>query len=358
MPRQAVGVALAGVGQADVAPVADPGQAHAAGVGLVVTAVHPAALRPTAAHPVVAGVALHPFSVDGDVAAARSDLEGPGNFTSGTASAQLHAAFQAVLGHGGGDLAVQHIDHATHRAAAVGQRRRPAQHLDLLRQHGLHGHGVVGADGGGVVHFRAVRQHFHPRAVHAADDGPAGTCTEVAGTHARLPLQRLAQRGGAAQHQRIALQHGDRGGHLAAAQGQAAGGDGDFLQGGALGFVGGLSPGPRGGQQRGHSQGQWVRHKAADGAHRDSTRRNGVLDHGKLSDTVGPHPTDPGWSNTPAGGPGTADLSSTQAGRRLKTKTRRGKAAAVQARSTRQAPRAVGSRVSVRGGSRARQRAT
>ena len=45
---------------------------------------------------------------------------------------------------------------------------RAAQHLDLRGEQGLGDHGVVGAEGGGVVQLGAVAQHLDARAVHAA----------------------------------------------------------------------------------------------------------------------------------------------------------------------------------------------
>lgn len=76
----------------------------------------------------------------------------------------------------------------------------------------------------------AIAQHLDARAVHAADDGPAGARTKVAAGDAGLAVQRFAQRGLAAAHQFIPFQHGGGGGHVAGAQLQAAGRHGDCRQ--------------------------------------------------------------------------------------------------------------------------------
>ena len=154
----------------------------------------------------------------------------------GTAvGAQFSAAFVAFGGNGGGDFAVEHVDRAADCARAIHQRRGAAQHLNVRGQHRLGGDGVVGADGGGIVDFSAVGQHFDARAVHAANDGATGTGAKVAAADAWLARQRLAQRGRAAARQLVALEHADWRSHVAGTQLQAAGGDGDFGQGLGLG---------------------------------------------------------------------------------------------------------------------------
>ncbi len=232
--RQAVMGALARVGQAQVALLAHPGQADAAGVGVVEAARHLAqrlaARRPAAAHAVVARAALHALDMHGDVARAAGELECAGLFARAAARAQLGAAFVAFFGHGGGDLVVEHVDHAADGASAMDQRRWAAQHLDLARQHRLGHHGVVGADGGGIVQLGTIAQHLDARAVHAADDGAARARAEVAAGDAGLAAQRLAQRGLAPAHQFIAFEHGGGGGHFGGAQLQPAGAHRDLGQ--------------------------------------------------------------------------------------------------------------------------------
>ena len=202
---QAIARSLARVGQAKVALRADPGQAQAARVRAVEAAAHaPLGLavgRPAAAHAVVAGIARHALGVDGQLAGAARQRERARRLASAGAAAQLGRARDAVLGNGRGNLVVQDVDHAAHgTAAAVDQRRGAAQHFDLRGEHGLAGHGMVRADGGGIVQLGAIAEDLHARPVHAADDGPACACAEMAGhgCRARRPASRPAWRPGAA----------------------------------------------------------------------------------------------------------------------------------------------------------------
>ena len=104
--RQAVFGGLAGVGGAQVTPVAHPRQAHAAGVGAVKAARHLAGGlaigRPAFAHPVVARVARHAFYVHGQVASAAGQRERPCPLARAGVGAQLSAALNALLRDGGG----------------------------------------------------------------------------------------------------------------------------------------------------------------------------------------------------------------------------------------------------------------
>ena len=230
--RQAVFGVLACEGHAQVAAAANPGQAHAAGTRAVEAAGHAAPLGPAAAHAVVVGVPTGGLHVHGQVARAAGQRDSAGLFAHCAAGAQLGAAFVALVGHGRGHLAVQHVDHAAHGAAAVDQCRRPAQHFDLCRQQRLGRHGVVRADGGGVVQFGPVREHAHARAVHAANHVAAGARAEMAAGDAGLAVQGLAQRGLALAHEGVALQHRHGLCHFGHAQLQTAGGHGDLGQAG------------------------------------------------------------------------------------------------------------------------------
>ena len=108
-------------------------------------------------------------------------------------------------------------------AAAIGQRRRSTQHFDLFGQHRFGRHRMVGADGRGILDFRAVGQDLDARAVHAADNRAAGAGAEMAGGDAGLAGQGFAQRAFAGAHQFIAFKHGHRRAHVVAAQRQGAG---------------------------------------------------------------------------------------------------------------------------------------
>ncbi|MPM70011.1 hypothetical protein SDC9_116959 [bioreactor metagenome] len=223
MPRQTVLGVLLGDRKAQIALRADPRQAQAAAAGAVEAAGNARAARPAAAHAVVVGVAARGLHVHGDVARAAGERDGTGLLFGARADACLRAALVALLGNGRGNLVVQQVDHAADRACAVDQRRWTAQHLDLRGQQRLGGYGVVGAYRGSVLNLGAVRQQFHARAVHATNHRAAGARAEVAAGDARLALQRFAQRGFTAAHQRVAFQHGDGRGHVVDAEFQAAG---------------------------------------------------------------------------------------------------------------------------------------
>ena len=87
---------------------------------------------------------------------------------------------------------------------------------------------MVGTDGGGIQQFRAIAEHGHPRAIHAANHRAAGARAKVAGVDARLCGQGLAQRGGAAKAQVLLAQHLHWRGHIPLCH--ASGGDSDFAQ--------------------------------------------------------------------------------------------------------------------------------
>ena len=130
---------------------------------------------------------------------------------------------------------------------------------------------MVGADGGGIVQLGTVAEHAHTRAVHAANDGAAGPGAKVAAGDAGLAAQRLAQRGLAAAHQFVTFKHRDGRGHVARAQLQAAGRDGDGRQagfggsGGRYGLSLGLGLGQRAApcSQQSNGQGHGAQGKAA-----------------------------------------------------------------------------------------------
>ena len=236
VPRQAVLGRLARVGRAQVAALAHPRQPHAARVGAVEAARHLAGglalRRPALAHAVVARVARHALHMHRQVASTAGQRESTRPLTGAGVGTQLGAAFVPFLRNGRGHLAIEHIDHAAHGAVAIHQGRGAPQHFDLRGEHGLGHHRVVGADGGGIVQLGTVAEHAHTRAVHAANDGAAGPGAKVAAGDAGLAAQRLAQRGLATAHQFIAFEHGHGRGHVARAQLQAAGRDGDGRQAG------------------------------------------------------------------------------------------------------------------------------
>ena len=113
------------------------------------------------------------------------------------------------------------------------QGGRAAQHFDPLGQQRLGHHGVVGADGGGIVQLHAIGQHAYARPVHAANHRARGSGTKVGGLDARLTRQALAQGSPPAQLPHLTLQHAHRRGHVVGSQRQT--GNGHFRQGGGWG---------------------------------------------------------------------------------------------------------------------------
>ena len=228
--RQAIARCLAGIGRTQIALRAYPRQPQAARVTAVETAAYARAFTPAAAHAVVARIARHAFGMHRDLARATGQRERAGLLTRAAAVAHLQAALIAFFRNRRGNPVVQDIDHTAHRAAAMDQRRRAAQHFDLRGQQRLGRDRMVGADGRSIVQLDAIAENLDARAVHAADDGPARARAEMAGVDAGLAAERLAQRGFAAQHQLPAFKHADRRGHLAARLAQAAGRDLDLGQ--------------------------------------------------------------------------------------------------------------------------------
>ena len=138
---QAIVRRLPRVGRAQVAAViSNPRKTHTAIVAARAAACDLAAAFPTAAHTVVLRIARHALRVNGEIAAAAGYRHRPRSTGTARACAHLNLAFIALFWYGGGNLVVQHIDDAANRACAIDQRRRPAQYLDLPRQHGLGGH--------------------------------------------------------------------------------------------------------------------------------------------------------------------------------------------------------------------------
>ena len=106
-----------------------------------------------------------------------------------------------------------HIHHAAH-GAAVEDRGRAAQNLDLSGAEGIGSDLVVGADGRHVVHTETVVQHLHPRPVEAPDDRAPRAGGESAGLDAELGVQSVAEVGGLVAAQAVSAHDGGRLGQL------------------------------------------------------------------------------------------------------------------------------------------------
>jgi hypothetical protein len=90
------------------------------------------------------------------------------------------------------DPVVDQVDRAARGARAVEQGRRAAEDLDPVDQQRLVGDGVVVAGCRGIADRQAVFQDADPRTGQAPDDRPRRPRTVVAGVHARLVGQGLA----------------------------------------------------------------------------------------------------------------------------------------------------------------------
>ena len=108
------------------------------------------------------------------------------------------------------DPAVDGVDHAADRVAAVHHRCRPAHDLDSLGRKGRHGDRMIGARRRGVDDREAVVQHADVERAQAADDRAARIRTEVGRAHADLARERFADGGLLLEPQALALQHVDR----------------------------------------------------------------------------------------------------------------------------------------------------
>jgi hypothetical protein len=279
--------AVAGVehapGAAEEAALADEGQAQRGGIRaheavgqaaedlvlvlfriLVVVLVLLLAVQfRKARDPVVAGLAVQRVEMEHQVAVGRGAVEPDhaGALVVDGAAAQFGAALERLVGALLGHAAVDHVDRAADRAAAIQQRRRPLQHLDLVGQERLDAHRVVDAHGRYVAGGQAVAEHLHPGAVQAAHDRPADAGPEVGGLHARQKLDGLAQRIGLGFVQAGAREHLDRARQVLGRLGQGTGTDHHALQvhrlvvaGVALGRI--LRPGQRCQEQAGDGESQ------------------------------------------------------------------------------------------------------
>ena len=148
-----------------------------------------------------------------------------------------------------GDAVVDHIDHPAHRAAAVQQSARPAQHLNALHAQGVLGHRMIWAQAREVMRCPTVVEQANAVAIQAADDGSARIRAKVTVGHPRGLRQRFTQGNARAQQQLGATQAGHGGRAGVTTQGVAS--DHHLFQ--TLGRIGGgcLGHGPRGadGQQ-------------------------------------------------------------------------------------------------------------
>ena len=186
---------------------------------------------------VVAGLAMQRIEMEGERAAAAIEADHAGGLVIDAAVAQFRAPAERHVGARLRDAAIDHVDRAADRAAAVEQGGRPLQHFDLLGEEGFDRDRVVDADGRHIAGAEAVAQHLHARTVQAADDRSADAGAEVRRLHARQPGHGFAQGAGLGLVQPAARQHLDRGGQAFGGVRQRGGADFDRGQVGRLAVV-------------------------------------------------------------------------------------------------------------------------
>ena len=110
-------------------------------------------------------------------------------------SPQFDHAFKAILRRTLGDTGGDRVDHSAHRAAAVQQRRRAAENLDLPGNRRVDADGVIHAHRGDIHGIEAVLHGPHARACESANDRPGGSSAEIGRTDPELAGERLTQIG-------------------------------------------------------------------------------------------------------------------------------------------------------------------
>ena len=206
----------------------------------------------------VAGVADQAVDMQHEVVAADAvEAEHAAALVVAAGGAQFGAAADRTVRHFACDAAVDHVDRAADRAAAVQQVGRALEHLDLVGEEGLDADRVVGADRRRIHAADAAREHLHARAFLSADDRPADAGTERAALHAGQRRHGVTEVAGLAIFQRVAIQHLHRVREILGVAAERRGGDLHAVERGRMrmGLAGGL--GERGGrQQQGHGDGE------------------------------------------------------------------------------------------------------
>ena len=172
--------------------------------------------------------------VPGPIAAATVEMDRAHALVGHRPAPKVDRAFQCAHGPLARNPSVDHVHRAADRLRTEAERGGAAQNLDLFRVARLEGHGVVGADNGGVAGVESVFHDAYPGAGQAADDRPAGAGDERRRVHAGFALQRLAQRGAQAQLEVRAGQHRDGIRQLGGAAQIAGRGDHDLVEVGAV----------------------------------------------------------------------------------------------------------------------------
>ena len=108
---------------------------------------------------------------------------------------QFDNAFQSIFRRSLGDAGRDRVDHSAHRAAAIQQRRRAAENLDLPGDLRIDAHRVIHTHRGDIHGIEAVLHGPHARARESANDRPGGSRGEIGRTDAELAGERLTQVG-------------------------------------------------------------------------------------------------------------------------------------------------------------------
>ena len=95
---------------------------------------------------VVSGIAARAFRMQGDLAKRERGPSGKALLLVPRAIAKLRCAIESVLGQGFRHLAVDQVDGAVQRIAAIDRRSRTAQHLDRVQKQWVCRYRMVGGD--------------------------------------------------------------------------------------------------------------------------------------------------------------------------------------------------------------------
>ena len=174
----------------------------------------------------------------GNKAGAQRHIHGRGDIAfarrRGNAGADIDMG--AAFRHFTRDAQIAHVHNTADGARTEQQRRRAAHDLDAIGQQRIGRNGMIDRGVGDIEAADAIGEHAHAFGIKAAQDGPRGVWTEEGGRHAGLARQGFADGGTQLQLQRIALQHGDGGGHQLAIPGIGRADD-DFRVAAAVLFI-------------------------------------------------------------------------------------------------------------------------
>ena len=121
--------------------------------------------------------------------AAAIQAQRPGHLAGRACPADLCGSAQRARRGLPGYPVADHVDEAARGTAAVQQRGRTLEDLDLFRDHAFQAHGVVLAQAGHIECGQPVLQDLHAVTAESADHRTAGARTEVRRTDPELLRQ-------------------------------------------------------------------------------------------------------------------------------------------------------------------------